>query len=69
MSIAWGTSHFVSVDRAMRYYNTYSPGFGQYSVNRKLAEGEIHIGPPEVKEGQSLSINAEGRYVITEHEK
>jgi hypothetical protein len=36
-------------------------------VNAKIAAGEIHIGPPALKPGQTLSLHREeGRYFITE---
>lgn len=45
-----GTSHFVSWLAACDYYRDY--GFDSDDVNRKIAEGEIHIGKPE-----EISIN------------
>jgi hypothetical protein len=36
-------------------------------VDAKIAAGEIHIGPPALKPGQTLSLHREeGRYFITE---
>ena len=34
-------------------------------VISKLENGEIHLGMPDVKPGDKLSTNDEGRYVIT----
>ena len=42
-----GTSHFVSKATALRYY-AYE-GATADSVERKIAEGLIHIGKPELK--------------------
>lgn len=60
----WGTSHFVSRRAAERYYSaTEADPAG--AVARKLADGEIHIGPPALKPDQRLSvIPGEGRYQI-----
>jgi len=60
-----GTSHFVSVATARRYYADY--GFtGQY-VWRKVKAGEIHIGPPVTKPGQRVEVIDNGtRYAIVE---
>lgn len=61
----WGTSYFVSHEAARRYYRATHPH--DDTVNRKLAEGEIHIGKPPLKDGQRLSvIPDEGRYQIEE---
>ena len=64
----YGTSHFRSIFDARNYYKGY--GYGDYQETRKavqykLDNGEIHIGKPELKEGQKLLLNAkEGRYFI-----
>jgi hypothetical protein len=55
-----GTSNFTSIQAAQIYY-----GIG-VSVSRKIEEGAISIGPPAIKPGQTLSVNREGRYVITD---
>lgn len=61
-----GTSHFVSMTAAIRYYDQY--GCSVNEVETKLADGEIHIGKPDLKPGQTLSvIPNEGRYQITDH--
>lgn len=62
-----GTSHFVSFDAAARYYADTEGGIGAgtAAAARKLDAGEIHIGPPESKPGDTLKINnEEGRYFI-----
>jgi hypothetical protein len=64
-----GTAHFVSKVHAVRYY----VGAGGYcgvkdamdAVNRKLAAGEIHIGRPDLKRGETLRlIDDDTRYAI-----
>lgn len=53
--MTWGTSHFISRAAAERYYRLQGgePDARQ-AVTRKLAEGLIHIGPPELKPNQRL---------------
>lgn len=59
-----GTSYFVSFDAAVKYYRDYEE-FPASAVATKLEEGDIHIGKPPIKPGEKLSLNSEGRYVIT----
>ena len=62
-----GTCHFVSIQAACKYYADDDGSYtyeDEIEVSNKLNAGEIHIGPPEIKEGETLSINEEGRYVI-----
>ena len=68
-----GTSHFMSFEAAMRYYAAYegitrmTPKNRAYMrdiVQHKLDAGEIHMGRPEVKAGERVSINEEGRYLL-----
>tara|TARA_Y100000310_G_scaffold56223_1_gene51529 strand:+ start:132 stop:344 length:213 start_codon:yes stop_codon:yes gene_type:complete len=64
-----GTSHFVSFGRAVRYYHDYNPdasqGLAIYKwVEAKLVAGEISVGPPEVKPGERMFVNDEGRYCV-----
>ncbi len=42
----WGTSHFVSYEKAVSYYGPYHYSNTRMAVDRKLADGEISIGPP-----------------------
>ena len=61
----YGTHHFVSLQGAHRYYADYGLGFKD--VERKIQEKEIAIGPPQVKEGQRLTLIDGGRrYAIIE---
>lgn len=60
-----GTAHFISRDAAIRYYREYGYDDTAAEVDRKLADGEIYIGPPELKPGQRLArIDAGTRYAI-----
>lgn len=66
-----GTSHFVSMDKAIKYYRSYARMYAEVVrlIERKLAEGEIHLGLPEVKAGQRVVVIDEGtRYAIEEGE-
>lgn len=59
-----GTSHFVSREAAILYYR---PQFDNAAaeVDRKLADDEIHIGPPQIKPGDTLTRIDDGlRYGI-----
>ena len=72
MSTTWGTSYFVSVAAAERYYRDYfsgtRPALVKY-VKGKIDAGEIHIGKPHVKDGDVLSVIDNGaRYAITTQE-
>lgn len=61
----YGTSHFVSKQAAVRYYRPYGYDEPTKAVERKIAEGEISIGAPVPKVGESVYLNAEeGRYFI-----
>jgi len=65
-TLTWGTSHFVSKAAAIAYYLPYEGNHAVVAaVNRKLAAGEIHIGPPTLKPGDRLTIvDAGTRYAI-----
>lgn len=59
-----GTSYFVSGPAAVRYYRDY--GLEPHHVQNKIDAGEIHLGKPDVKPGQRLSVIDDGtRYAIT----
>jgi hypothetical protein len=61
-----GTSYFISRRTAVRYYKTHG-GFTKKDVNRKIEDGEIHIGQPPLKPGQRLVlIDRYTRYAIEE---
>lgn len=64
----WGTSYFVSLDAAIRYYRPYFTGtrrdLARY-VQTKVDTGEIHIGKPHVLDGGKLLVIDNGtRYAI-----
>lgn len=60
-----GTSHFVNVIAALRYYQRqYGEAAGEM-VKKKIYSGEIKIGPPRVGPGQKLVLTDGGtRYAI-----
>ena len=61
-----GTSNFVSRAAAIKYYSDYGYADEEHAVSRKLYEGEISIGNPPLKPGETLSIIDNGtRYAIT----
>lgn len=56
-----GTSHFPSVKLAINYYRPYFGPAARTEVYRKIAEHEIGIGPPPVKEGEKIVLLDNGR--------
>jgi hypothetical protein len=63
--MTYGTSHFVDLAAALKYYKAY--GYDKPAVKQKLAEGQIHLGPPTLKPGETLRVIDNGtRYQITE---
>ena len=75
-----GTCYFPSYGAALRYYRPYvgndladeRTNLGRTMmanvralVDQKLNEGEIHIGKPTLKPGETISIE-DNRYFITE---
>lgn len=63
-TIVTGTCHFVSRRAAITYYARQ--GDDADEVRKKLDEGAIHLGPPNVKPHQKWRVNHQGRYEITE---
>lgn len=58
-----GASYFVSKAAAVRYY-AYE-GATEATIDRKLAEGLIHIGKPALQPGQRLTTIDNGtRYAV-----
>jgi len=63
-----GTSYFFSRAAAIRYYKDYHYDDTAAAVDRKLREGEIHIGKPPLKAGERLIMLDGGkRYGIVEN--
>ena len=62
---SWGTSYFENKQAAVKYYTPYHYSETAAAVERKLADGEIHIGMPKPKLGERVYLNhQEGRYFI-----
>lgn len=59
----YGTSNFVNRNFAALYYARQ--GFTRADVERKIADGEVTIGRPKLKPGQSARPDEDGRYHIT----
>jgi hypothetical protein len=58
-----GTSHFVSFRKAVIYYSAYGVPLEQ--VEKKLQDGEIAIGVPQVTPKQRVILHpTDGRYLI-----
>jgi hypothetical protein len=65
----FGTAHFVTLRHAASYYRAYFGPYGMalQAAREKLAAGEIHIGPPIVRPGETLVLlDGETRYGIRE---
>jgi hypothetical protein len=63
----YGTCYFIDLPSAINYYLPYHQVHNiQEIMDHKINEGEIYIGTkPPLKLGDMLSLNHEGRYVIT----
>jgi hypothetical protein len=62
-----GTAYFTSRAAAVRYYQDYHYPDTAATVDRKIAEGEIHIGIPPHKLGARVVVIDDGtRYAIEE---
>ena len=61
--VRWGTSHFVNMGSAVRYYA--QTGETQ-SLADKIKNGEITIGPPKGKENDTLAVDGDGRFWLVE---
>lgn len=57
-----GTNHFATHGQAEAYYFNY--GFSFKDVREKIRNKEIEVGKPQIKEGESLSLDKDGRYWI-----
>lgn len=64
MSTRTGTCHFASLACAYRYYVVY--GLTREDVRRKRLEGEIAIGVPDFKPGQTCGLDEDGRYWVAD---
>ena len=51
----FGTSFFPTKKDAILYYNGYHTDSAGY-VNRAIEKGEIHIGIPQLKDGEELYL-------------
>lgn len=63
MTITVGTSYFTSKKAAIRYY-AYENATAD-DIDRKIAEGLIHIGKPELEPGEyCTTIDNHARYAV-----
>lgn len=62
-----GTSHFIDLPAAVSYYRGY--GYSLIDVQHKVDIGEIHLGPPHIKNNEHLiTIDRDTRYAIVTEE-
>lgn len=68
MPMTIGTNYFVSRSAAISFYYAY--GYDSIEVDRRIKEGDIHIGEPPTKPGETI-IRVDGgkRYAIIEEQK
>lgn len=67
--MTYGTCYFVNRPMAVRYYRETEQSLKDAvaAVDRKIAEGQIHIGRPPLKDGDTLMvIDGGARYAIHE---
>lgn len=57
-----GTNHFATHGQVGAYYFNY--GFSWKDWQEKIKNGEVCVGKPEIKEGETLKIDKDGRYWI-----
>lgn len=55
-----GTNHFATFGQANAYY--FNLGHSFEDVREKWNKKEIEVGPPQIKEGEKLFKDSEGRY-------
>lgn len=58
-----GTCHFRNRAAAVRYYGQYEDN-PEAAVRRKIAAGEIRIGPPPIKTGETCYTDQDERYIV-----
>lgn len=61
--IITGTSYFPTKSDAIKYYAPICDEDVRLTVENKIAQGEIHIGQPQIKPGEKLFIQ-DNRYHI-----
>lgn len=67
--IKYGTCYFPTRGNAIRYYRDTEGANAAKAVDRKLAEGSIHVGKlPPTKPGDKISVE-DCRYHVTEGAK
>ena len=68
--MTWGTAYFPSRGDAHKYFRPM--GYFSFQVDNKINTGDIHIGKPMLKEGETCHLRADQggskRWFITEGE-
>lgn len=57
-----GTSHFFDMTSCLAYYKKL--GYDAREVKEMVKKGEISIGRPKLKEGETLCLDKDNRYII-----
>lgn len=63
MSTTTVTNNFVSRNAAITFYKRY--GITKDAVKAKIIACEINVGVPTLKKHESVSLDSDGKYVIT----
>lgn len=58
-----GTANFKTVLHLKKYYKVYY-GFSDEEIDEKLARGECSVGKPRTRDGEVLTLDADGRYHV-----
>ena len=66
--MTWGTSYFPTRGDAHKYFRPM--GYFSFQVDNKITDGDIHIGKPKLREGETCHLMADHggsqRWFITE---
>lgn len=70
--MTYGTCYFRSMIDAVRYYCDYEPGYSwrevAFLVEEKVRNGDIHIGMPPLKDGETCFLIDKGtRWAVDTH--
>ena len=63
-----GTPYFINYQSAFRYYQEHYYPDTANAIDAKLMDHEIYIGTPTTKPGESLQLDADGRWEIQTQE-
>lgn len=66
--MTYGTSYFRSMVHAAMYYRSQYGAAAHHYVAEKVRNGEIHIGKPPMKDGETCFLIDDGtRWAVNTH--